>query len=135
MIRNRLLILAIGSNSHSWNNVRHAKRLIQQSFPSLVVYSSTILTEPIGIGGKHFRNCLATMTTDLSLEEVTQRIKRIEAECGNTAEKRTRNIIEMDIDILLHAGRRHHQNDWQRPYIQQLLRELFPKYYIKEQSL
>ena len=132
MIRNRLLILAIGSNFHSWNNVRHAKRLIQQSFPSLVVYSATILTEPIGIGGKNFRNCLATMTTDLSLEEVIQRIKRIEAECGNTTEKRTRNIIEMDIDILLHAGQRHHQADWQRPYIRQLMRELLPEDLITE---
>ncbi len=130
MIRDRILILAIGSNFHSWNHIRRAKRLIQQSFPSIVIYSSIIITEPIDIGGKNFRNCLATMITDLSLEEVSKRIKQIEAACGNTAEKRTRNIIEMDIDILLHAGKRHHEKDWQRSYIQQLLQELYPNNYL-----
>lgn len=127
IIRDRILILAIGTNYQSWNRIRKAKRLIQQSFPSIVVYSSVVMTAPIGIGGKQFRNCLAAMLTDMSLEEVTNRLKQIEAECGNTAEKRARNIIEMDIDILQHGGKRYHENDWQRPYIRQLLPEIVPE--------
>lgn len=124
MIRNRILLLAIGSNFQSWNRIRKAKRLIQASFPSIVSFSSIVMTEPIGIGGKPFSNCMAIMLTDLSIEETTARLKKIECACGNTDEKRARNIIEMDIDILMHGGKRYHEQDWDRPYIRQLLQEI-----------
>ena len=130
MIQDRTLLLAIGTNSHSWNHIRRAKRPIQEAFPSLVVFSSIVVTAPIGIDGKSFRNCLATMLTDLSFEEVNVRLKQIETLCDNSVEKRAQGIVEMDIDILLHKGKRYHEKDWERPYIHQLLPEILPTDFI-----
>ena len=131
MIQDRLLILAIGTNHQSWNNIRRAKRMVREAFPeSLVKYSSIAVTTPIGIGGKNFRNCLTAFISDLDIEEVIRRTKQIEVQCGNTQEKRTRGIVEMDIDILFHHGRYYHEQDWNRSYIQQLLQELLPADFI-----
>ena len=127
MIQDRLLILAIGTNHQSWNNIRRAKRMVREAFPeSLVVYSSIAVTTPIGISGKNFRNCLTAFYTDLDIEEVIRRTKQIETLCGNTQEKRACGIVEMDIDVLFHHGQYYHEKDWDRPYVRQLLSELLP---------
>lgn len=70
-----------------------------------------------------FINSVASTTTEWPLELIRSRLKEMEAFCGNSTEKRTLNIIEMDIDILMYGDRKFHRNDWQRPYIKQLLEE------------
>jgi 2-amino-4-hydroxy-6-hydroxymethyldihydropteridine diphosphokinase len=126
-MNNNRLLFAIGTNSHRQRNMNHAQNELEKIFGDNMRITHIIETEPIGIGGPMFLNCLAECFTVLSLPDVKAQMKRIELECGNTKEKRQRGIVEMDIDILEYAGELHHINDWQRPYIMKLFGELQQK--------
>lgn len=46
--------------------------------------------------------------------------------CGDTKEARNHNIVNIDIDILQYGDTRLHVDDWNRPYIATLLKQLNP---------
>lgn len=117
------VILALGTNYNQINNMEKAKRLLN-GFTSYIRYSTQTWTEPIGIVSDHFLNCLAIGETDMTLQPFISSIKRIEKKCGDSPSLREENIVCMDIDILMYGDIRMHQGDWQRPYIQQLMKEL-----------
>ena len=48
----------------------------------------------------------------------------MEQTCGNTDRLREQGIVVLDIDILKYGDKKMHIDDWQRPYIQQLLKEM-----------
>ena len=41
-----------------------------------------------------------------------------------TPTERKQGIVRIDIDILLADGQRHHEDDWERPYVKNLLAQL-----------
>ena len=57
-------------------------------------------------------------------EELNRRLKQIETDFGRTPEKRQRGIVPIDLDILQYGDQRHHERDWQRPYVADLLGQL-----------
>ena len=123
MEKKRKVILALGTNYNQTSNMAKAKDLLNEYlFP--IRYSTQTWTEPIGIVSDHFLNCLAVCETDCPLPSLLTIIKRIEKKCGDSPSLRGENIVCMDIDILMYGDKRMHQGDWQRPYIQQLMKEL-----------
>lgn len=123
-MNNHKLLFAIGTNSHRQQNMSQAVGELAKVFGNGMQLTNIIETEAIGLSGPRFLNRMAECTTSLSIHDVNTQMKRIEADCGNTREKRRRGVVEMDIDILEYAGKRYHADDWQRPYIIELLREL-----------
>jgi 2-amino-4-hydroxy-6-hydroxymethyldihydropteridine diphosphokinase len=51
-------------------------------------------------------------------------LKSVEQEMGRTQEDRLAGIVKIDLDILQFDDTRHHERDWQRPYVIQLIKEL-----------
>ncbi len=117
------IIIALGSNTDAEKHVDAAKRMIEDVFHD-VVFSSSLLTEPIGIDSDKFLNCLAVAFTELSMEETERALKRIERSCGDNDADRREGRILMDIDILEFGEARHHVGDWERDYVKTLLKEI-----------
>lgn len=123
-MKQRRVLLGIGSNVHPVENLARVKTMLTGVL-SDIQYSNTLWTEAIGMDAPHFQNCLVLGITEISLEELNGMLKKIEYDCGRTADSRDSGYIPMDIDVLSYGGRKYHEEDWKRPYIQQLLHEMY----------
>ena len=117
------LIMSLGSNSEQEACFRRAVELIGKEFHD-VVYSRTIWTSPIGIESGDFMNAVVMAKTHRDEAATIECLKSIEQKCGDSREKRGQNIVRMDIDLLSFDGQKRHENDWNRPYIADLLHEI-----------
>ena len=121
MIRkmNKILI-AIGSNHEVERRMNEVRVLLQDSFGD-VVFSPSMQTKDINMEGPDYINMVAVFHTSLSYQQVNSLLKKLQSMCGNSEEARSRHEVAMDLDILAFNDRLYHLNDWQRPYIKQLV--------------
>ena len=121
------VIIALGCNDRQEERMVNARRLLVDVFGDGMVFSRDLWTEPIGIQSDRFLNCVGKVTTRLTQNEVTAVLKHIESECGNTTELRHKNIIAMDVDLLVYGGVMQRPEDMERSYIKELLTDLHLK--------
>lgn len=124
IMEKKRLIIAIGSNYEQESNVRKASNMLRELFSDEISFTKQIWTESIGILSDRFLNCIATTYSDCSFEELQEKLKNIETLCGNNEEERQHNIVRMDIDILKLGDDKYHVNDWERPYIKELIKDI-----------
>lgn len=117
------VILALGANVNAEANIAKALLLLQKHIAS-IHHSHPVWTTPIGLQTEDFLNCVVQGMCDMEYDELRKLTKKIERECGNTTERRKNGQIAMDIDILLHSGKKYHRQDWKREYIKKGLIEL-----------
>ena len=106
MLTEHRIILSLGSNTDATTNIGKVCDILRCQLGN-VRFSRVQSTEPIGIGGPCFLNCLCLATTSLTTSEVTEMAKRIEVLMGST-----------------YDGIRHHIDDWERPYLKFLMSEM-----------
>lgn len=117
------VILALGTNVNQERNMKQVMRLLAATWPYMK-FTTPKWTQPIGMASDLFYNCLAYTEVEESLEELTEKVKNMERICGNTRAERSLNRIQMDIDILLYDDNKLHIDDWQRDYVQELMKEI-----------
>ena len=117
------VILALGTNVNQERNMKQVRQLLVDTWPDMK-FTTPKWTQPIGMATDLFYNCLAYTEVEESLEELTEKVKTMERICGNTEAERLLNRIQMDIDILLYGDKKLHIDDWQRNYIQELMKEI-----------
>lgn len=116
-------ILAIGSNYKQSENIENAKNYLHGIIDG-ICFTKFEYTAPIGIDGDWFLNGLAYGETDLSYDNLLYHTKETEKYCGNSRDLREKNIIMMDIDILLYDTKKYHEDDWNREYIKNEIKRL-----------
>ncbi len=118
------VILSLAANRYQKSNLAKA-RLCLGELLSDVRYTSELWTEPMSCPRSElYLNQLAEGNTELTLDQLNQKLKEIENSFGRTTLKRQLGIVPIDIDILQYGDMRLHENDWQRPYITMLIGEL-----------
>lgn len=117
------IIIALGTNTQHDVFMRKAMALLSTVFPG-IRFTNMMWTEPIGMDGPPFRNCLAQAVTSMDMREVERSLKDVETRCGRTREESLRDVIRMDVDLLLYDDERRHEQDWERPYVHQLMEEM-----------
>lgn len=117
------VILALGTNVNQERNMKQVRRLLVDTWPDMK-FTTTKRTQAIGMASDLFYNCLAYTKVEESLEDLTEKAKRMERLCGDTEAERSRNRVHMDIDILLYGDDRLHTDDWQRDYVRELMKEI-----------
>lgn len=117
------VILALGTNVNQERNMRHVMRLLADTWRD-IKFTTPEWTQPIGMASDLFYNRLAYAEMEETLEELTEKAKRMERLCGDTEAERSRNRVHMDIDILMYGDDRLHTDDWQRDYVQELMKEI-----------
>jgi 2-amino-4-hydroxy-6-hydroxymethyldihydropteridine diphosphokinase len=118
------VILSLAANRFQKSNLAKARECLSKVI-SNVSYTSEQWTEPMSSSRRElYLNQLAEGDTELTLDELNQRLKAIEISFGRTAQKRQLGIVPIDIDILQYGDLRLHERDWQRPYVTSLISEL-----------
>lgn len=117
------ILIALGSNLHQKENMAKARRLLSEHFPD-VTFSRELWTEPIGLASDKFLNLLAWAHTSMPADGVLALLKDIEAQCGASKADKRVGRVEADLDLLSYGGTRYHVQDWQRGYVQELLRDV-----------
>ena len=115
------ILLSIGSNTFAKTNIDKAKRMLSFLFPD-IVFSDPILSEPDDDKFKYlFRNILASFETDLSKEEIIDKLKQTERAVGRTPKDKYRGKVVIDIDMIQFGDEVLRPQDLEKEYIQQLL--------------
>ena len=120
------VILSLASNRFQAKNLSRARQCLEEFFSDLR-YSREHWTEPVGNAKRRdaYLNQLATGTTTLDEETLNQRLKLMELSFGRTQAKRLLGIVPIDLDILQYDDERRHLLDWRRPYVTELIGDLF----------
>lgn len=121
-------ILFIGTNTDAEANMEFAISRLKQLFPDIRL-SSPMLTEPMGMKCTNpFLNRMARFPSDMDYDAVRAAMKRIEAEAGRRPEEKEEEIIRLDLDILQAGDRRFKPQDWSRPFVPQLIKQIDMKF-------
>lgn len=116
------IIISIGSNTEQKKYIKQAKGLLDKYFHD-IKYSSSIWTNPIEIKSDQFLNCIGITETTLSLNDITNILKDIEISCDSSHKEHKMGIVKLDLDLLSYGDVKYHIDDWNRPYIRNLLEE------------
>ncbi len=118
------ILLSLGSNIYSKQNIDKARRMLTHYFPDVVFTQSVITT---GDNEKYlfpFRNALAVFNSELPPDEIIQKIKSIEFAMGRQPRDKEAGKIVIDIDLLQYGDEILRPDDYARAYVQALLTQL-----------
>ncbi len=115
------ILLSIGSNTFAKTNIDKAKRMLSNIFQD-IQFSEPIFSEPEDDKYKYlFRNILASCQTEMTPEEVIEKIKLTERAVGRSPKDKYLGKVVIDIDLLKYNEEILRPQDYEREYIQQLL--------------
>lgn len=118
------ILLSIGSNTFAKTNIDKAKRMLTRLFPE-IMFTQPILTEPDEEKYSFlFRNVLAKAATEMTPEEVIDKIKQTERAVGRSPKDKYLGKVIIDIDLLQYNNKILRPGDLERDYVQQLLATL-----------
>lgn len=127
-----LIIFAVGSNENQKSHVAMAKRQLANAFED-IRFAPDMWTKPIGLPhSKSFLNTVGVTYVHVVEDRVLQAFRDVERRCGRTVARSRRGEILIDVDLLFYEDHFCHEEDWDRDYIQQLVRELKP--YLSEEE-
>lgn len=116
-----IILLSIGSNTFAKTNIDKAKRMLSFLFPG-IIFSEPILSEPEDDKYTYlFRNVLAKANTEMSPEEVIDKIKQTERAVGRTPRDKYLGRMIIDIDLIQYEDNILRPEDYERDYVKQLL--------------
>lgn len=118
------ILVSLGSNIYSKQNIDRARRMLTHYFPDVVFTQSIITTTN---DEKHlfpFRNVLGVFHSDLPAEEIVQKLKSIEFAMGRQPRDKEAGRIIIDIDLLQYGDDILRPDDYERAYVQALLTQL-----------
>ena len=117
-------LVSIGSNESRDENMLLARRRLSELFAD-IRFSSEEETAPLYLHRPcRFSNQVACFHSDLCADEVRACLKAIEREAGRLPEDKPREIVRLDIDLLMCDGRVLKPDDMERLYVQRGLEEL-----------
>ncbi len=111
------IVIGIGSNTPD-KSVRMSKAIewLHTWLENMIV-SSIYPTLPEGDGvWNEYSNAVAIGHTDLRADEVTARIKEYESANGRTAELKARDIVTIDLDLVIYDDHILRQRDMSSNY-------------------
>lgn len=106
--------VGIGSNIDRDTNIRKGIRALKQEFGDLVI-SRVYESQAYGFKGDNFYNLVAGFDTELSLDELAEKLRAIEYSFGRKREHERFLSRTLDIDILLYGDLVRHDEEHDLP--------------------
>lgn len=114
-------IISLASNCGQERNLAEARLRLGQILHD-ISYTKELWTVPMHSKRTDmYLNQLAYAHVSISVNQLQQELKNIEAQMGRTEEARREGIVCIDLDLMQYDQMRYHLRDWDRPYIQRLL--------------
>lgn len=129
-------IISLAANCNQKENLAEARQRLGQILFD-VQYTRELWTKPVGSSAStltparqeknhsecKYLNQLAYAHTELECDKLEQALKAMEREMGRKDADRRQGIVRIDLDLMKYDDMRHHTQDWERPYITELLRQ------------
>lgn len=117
-------VVCIGSNHNREENLALARRELIKVFPN-VRFSSEQKTLPLDMKSQAlFSNQIATFFSDLEEEQIKAELKKIESAAGRCQKNKEKEIIALDMDLLLFHNRVLKPEDMKREYVVKGIEEI-----------
>lgn len=118
-------LICIGSNTNKKENVKNARKELQELFPD-VMFGKEMLTTPLYFksNSEMFINQLGVFHTSMSVEEIKFHFRSIEVQSGRLPSDKDKEIVKLDIDILMYDKKILKSKDMLRDYIKTGMKEL-----------
>lgn len=113
------VLILLGSNTYSKLNIDKAKRMLIFCFPD-IAFSKSGITISDTESKLPFRNALALFSSELTVEEITAKLKSIESAMGRTPKDKENGRIVIDIDLLGYDDTIVRPADFEKDYVQNL---------------
>ncbi|MBM6991725.1 MAG: 2-amino-4-hydroxy-6-hydroxymethyldihydropteridine diphosphokinase [Prevotella sp.] len=120
----RKLLLSLGSNTEQSYHIATAQQLLRKVLGD-IHFTRSMWTIPIGSPSPLYLNCLAYGETALTYSSLLSLIKDIERQMGRLPQDKSLHLVKIDIDILQLDSDIYHSSDWNRPYVQSLLKDIW----------
>lgn len=116
--------LSLGSNEKAQANIEEAQVFLANLLGD-VTYSSLMETAPIEMSNpSKFLNQVAYLETTYRREQITKILKEIEQRIGRKKEDKLKEIVRIDIDLLVFDGLVLKEEDLVRDYIKKGIEEI-----------
>ena len=109
------ILIALGSNYQQSAHIQWASQRLCTLF-SEVSFTPVLWTPDIHGRGTWYMNRLLRARTTLSPTQLNTLLKQLEQET-----RRTKDHVTIDLDLMQYDDQRYHLDDWQRPYIRNLI--------------
>lgn len=117
-------LISIGSNESRDENMSLARRRLSELFAD-IRFSAEEETAPLYFHRPVcFSNQLARFHSDLRVDRLHACLKNIEREAGRLPEDKSREVVRLDIDLLMCDGHVLKPADMERDYVRRGLKEL-----------
>ncbi len=117
-------IIGMGSNINPGKNIQDALNILNR-YVTVVKVSKLIKTAPLGIKKQpYFLNGAVKITTDLSQDELRQKLKKIEDELGRDRSLPRFGPRTIDLDLVVWNGQITDKDYFSRPFLQQSVAEI-----------
>lgn len=118
-------LIGIGSNTGRTEEINLACNMLKALYPD-IQFSSIRITIPVGMKYNitPFRNLLAMIATEESVQALSYKLKDIEKQCGRSPADKLHEHIPVDLDILQADEVKLKQEELLRPYYKEALKEL-----------
>ncbi len=93
------ILISVGSNIDRTKHIRAARTALESIFAE-VQWSRVYESEAVGFNGSRFYNLVVKACTELSIEQVCQRLKAIERENGRKHGEKKFCSRTLDLDLL-----------------------------------
>lgn len=121
------ILISIGSNIYSKQNIDKAKRMIAFYFLDVIFTDSIISISTDENCVFPFRNILGTFNTELAPDEIIQKLKSIESALGRLPKDKELGRVIIDIDLIQYGDEILRPEDYEKNYVQELLGQLTDK--------
>lgn len=116
-MKQHICLICLGSNTNREQNILFAQKELKRYFET-ITFSKEQDTAPLFYTNRaRFTNQVASISTPLSIEEITTIFKRIEAYVGRLPQDKTNEIVKLDIDLLTYDELVLKEKDLKREYI------------------
>lgn len=117
------VLISLGSNMYSKQNIDRAKRMLSHSFPDVVFTPSIItLTNGNETPSFPFRNVLGLFHCDNPAGEIIRKLKTIESAMGRHPGDKLLGKVIIDIDLIQIDDYLLRPEDYESEYVQELLK-------------
>lgn len=116
--------ISLGSNYESAYNFKQAHNLLTELFNG-ITWSPAINTKPVGINNPaFFLNQVGYFKSEYSKKKIVSLLKAIELRIGRRDEDKAKEIVRIDLDLLIYNEDYIKREDLERDYVQKGIREI-----------
>lgn len=118
-------LICIGSNTNKTENIKTARKELEELFPD-IMFGKEMLTTPLYFKSnpEMFINQLGVFHSGMSVEEIKFHFRSIEVQSGRLPSDKDKEIVKLDIDLLMYDKEILKSKDMLREYIKTGLKEI-----------